>query len=128
MSPPLRTERDRIALRGGVAGGMLQIVGTDHAVFNSTQKALGKDDFRKIPNGVNGIEERLHVVWDAMVRSCMTCAQICLFVHMHVPVCVCLCTYTCLFAHALCSTVHTQAALSLPLSYCMYALLFPTAH
>lgn len=35
-----------------------KIVGTDHAVFNSTQKAAGKEDFRAIPNGVNGIEER----------------------------------------------------------------------
>ena len=32
----------------------LQLVGTDHCTFNSTQKAMGYDDFRKIPNGVNG--------------------------------------------------------------------------
>ena len=32
----------------------MQLVGTDHCVFNSTQKAFGIDDFRKIPNGVNG--------------------------------------------------------------------------
>ncbi|EXB80476.1 hypothetical protein L484_004383 [Morus notabilis] len=43
--------------------------GTDHCTFNSTQKALGIDDFRKIPNGVNGIEERMHLVWDTMVES-----------------------------------------------------------
>ncbi|KAK2983395.1 hypothetical protein RJ640_016019 [Escallonia rubra] len=45
------------------------LVGTDHCSFNSTQKALGIDDFRKIPNGVNGIEERMHLVWDTMVES-----------------------------------------------------------
>ena len=39
------------------------------AVFNSTQKAAGRDDFRIIPNGVNGVEERLHVVWDEMVHT-----------------------------------------------------------
>ena len=33
---------------------VLQLVGTDHCSFNSTQKSLGIDDFRKIPNGVNG--------------------------------------------------------------------------
>ncbi|PKI57778.1 hypothetical protein CRG98_021845 [Punica granatum] len=49
--------------------GILQLVGTDHCVFNSTQKSLGIDDFRKIPNGVNGIEERMHLVWDTMVES-----------------------------------------------------------
>ncbi len=46
-----------------------QLVGTDHCVFNSTQKARGKGDFRRIPNGVNGIEERLHVVWEDMVNT-----------------------------------------------------------
>lgn len=34
----------------------------DHAVCNSMQKQFGSEDFRKIVNGVNGIEERLHVV------------------------------------------------------------------
>ncbi len=38
-------------------------------MFNSSQKALGRQDFRLIPNGVNGIEERLHIVWDEMVNS-----------------------------------------------------------
>ncbi len=33
------------------------------------QKAAGRGDFRLIPNGVNGIEERMHVVWQAMVNS-----------------------------------------------------------
>lgn len=50
-----------------LAGGVLQLVATDHAVFNSTQKAVGRHDFRVIPNGVNGLEERLHVVWQEMV-------------------------------------------------------------
>ena len=69
MSPPIRSLADQAALRRAVAGGVLGVVGTDHAVFNSSQKALGARDFRKIPNGVNGIEERLHVLWHSMVRS-----------------------------------------------------------
>ena len=38
--------------------GDLQCTGTDNCTFNANQKALGKDDFRGIPNGVNG------KVWD----------------------------------------------------------------
>jgi len=69
MSPPIRSAEHRPALKNALASGVLQIVATDHAVFNSTQKAVGRNDFRKIPNGVNGIEERMHVVWDEMVNS-----------------------------------------------------------
>lgn len=68
MSPPIRSVEHQRALRSAVAGGVLHLIGTDHAVFNSTQKAAGVGDFRKIPNGVNGLEERLHVVWHTMVR------------------------------------------------------------
>eukprot|EP00955_Chlamydomonas_euryale_P078598 363178-Chlamydomonas_euryale.AAC.1 len=71
MSPPIRSAEHGLALRKALAQGTLQLVGTDHAVFNSTQKAMGRGDFRKIPNGVNGIEERMHVVWETMVNSGM---------------------------------------------------------
>ena len=45
-----------------------QVIATDHAVFNTTQKRRGRHDFRQIPNGVNGIEERLHVAWEELVN------------------------------------------------------------
>ncbi|CAB4309133.1 unnamed protein product [Prunus armeniaca] len=69
MSPPIRAAGHGKALQAALSMGTLQLVGTDHCPFNSTQKALGIDDFRKIPNGVNGIEERMHLVWDTMVES-----------------------------------------------------------
>ncbi|XP_045832777.1 dihydropyrimidinase-like [Trifolium pratense] len=69
MSPPIRSKGHDKALQAALATGVLQLVGTDHCTWNSTQKALGIDDFRKIPNGVNGIEERMHLVWDIMVES-----------------------------------------------------------
>lgn len=69
MSPPIRESGHDKALQAALSTGVLQLVGTDHCVFNSTQKAFGIDDFRKIPNGVNGIEERMHLVWDMMVES-----------------------------------------------------------
>ncbi|KAK8484906.1 hypothetical protein V6N13_082433 [Hibiscus sabdariffa] len=69
MSPPIREAGHDKALQAALSTGVLQLVGTDHCTFNSTQKAFGIDDFRKIPNGVNGIEERMHLVWDTMVES-----------------------------------------------------------
>ncbi|KAL2942028.1 Dihydropyrimidinase [Bienertia sinuspersici] len=55
MSPPIREAGHDKALQKALASGILQLVGTDHCTFNSAQKALGIDDFRKIPNGVNGM-------------------------------------------------------------------------
>lgn len=69
MSPPVRAAGHGKVLQAALSSGVLQLVGTDHCTFNSTQKALGIDDFRKIPNGVNGLEERMHLVWHALVES-----------------------------------------------------------
>lgn len=64
MSPPLRKGHDREALWGALANGIIQVVGTDHCTFDfKGQKDMGKDDFRKIPNGLNGLQERMPVVW-----------------------------------------------------------------
>ncbi|CAO2837399.1 unnamed protein product [Amaranthus hypochondriacus] len=69
MSPPIREAGHDKALKHALSTGVLQLVGTDHCTFSSNQKAFGIDDFRKIPNGVNGLEERMHLVWDSMVES-----------------------------------------------------------
>jgi dihydropyrimidinase len=49
--------------------GELHMCASDHRAHSVEQKALGKDDFSKIPHGVNGVEERLAVVWEKGVHS-----------------------------------------------------------
>ncbi|MGB1238693.1 MAG: dihydropyrimidinase [Pseudomonadales bacterium] len=69
MSPPFRSPEHQQALWKGLQGGNLQTTATDHCCFCADQKAAGKDDFTKIPNGTAGVEDRMAVIWDAGVNS-----------------------------------------------------------
>ena len=63
MSPPFRGKEHQDALWHGLQSGNLQTTATDHCCFCAGQKAMGKDDFRSIPNGTAGIENRMEVLW-----------------------------------------------------------------
>src|SRR5699024_10577818 len=69
MSPPFRAPEHQAALWRGLEGGILQTTATDHCCFCADQKAMGKDDFTKIPNGTAGIEDRMSIIWDAGVHT-----------------------------------------------------------
>ena len=69
MSPPFRDKEHQASLWAGLQSGSLQVVATDHAAFNSAQKLMGKDNFCLIPNGSNGLEERLAVLWTEGVET-----------------------------------------------------------
>ena len=64
MSPPIRPKGHQETLWAALGSGILQTVGTDHCPFNQVgQKDMGRDDFRKIPNGAAGIQDRLALLW-----------------------------------------------------------------
>jgi len=69
MSPPFRAKEHQAALWRGLQAGMLQTTATDHCCFCTDQKRAGIDDFRMIPNGTGGIEDRLGVLWHHGVRT-----------------------------------------------------------
>ncbi len=69
MSPPFRPKGHQDALWRGLQSGNLQTTATDHCCFCADQKAMGKDDFTKIPNGTGGVENRMEVLWHAGVNT-----------------------------------------------------------
>lgn len=70
LSPPLRPDPDTpdSILRFLVSNG-LQLTGSDHCTFTLEQRALGKENFSLIPNGINGVEERMSIVWERGVKT-----------------------------------------------------------
>ena len=70
FTPPLREKKNQAVLWRALEDGSLSVVSTDHCPFRfADQKSLGKDDFRKIPNGGPGIENRLQILWHFGVNA-----------------------------------------------------------
>jgi dihydropyrimidinase len=69
-SPPLRDTKGghQEELWKGLIADDLQLVATDHCPFDfHGQKELGRGDFRKIPNGLPGVEDRVDLLHDGGV-------------------------------------------------------------
>ena len=70
FSPPARPLEDQQALWQALERGDIDTLGTDHCSFDfHGVKALGKDDFSKIPNGLPGVEHRPALLYTHAVAS-----------------------------------------------------------
>ena len=69
MSPPFRPKEHQDALWRGLQAGHLHTTATDHCCFCAEQKAMGRDDFTRIPNGTAGIEDRMTALWTHGVNT-----------------------------------------------------------
>ncbi|HEV2464483.1 MAG TPA: dihydropyrimidinase, partial [Acidobacteriaceae bacterium] len=70
FTPPLREKKNQAKLWDGLKHDHLQVVSTDHCPFCfADQKALGRDDFTKIPNGGPGIENRMQLIFHHGVNA-----------------------------------------------------------
>ena len=69
MSPPFRPKEHQEFLWKALQAGHLQTTATDHCCFCAPQKAAGRDDFTKIPNGCAGIEDRMSLLWHYGVET-----------------------------------------------------------
>ena len=66
VNPPLRTEKDVMALREGLAEGVIDIVATDHAPHPSEDKDC---EWQAAAFGMVGLETALSVVIKTMIES-----------------------------------------------------------
>ncbi|MGW4111351.1 dihydropyrimidinase [Actinosynnema sp. NPDC004786] len=72
-SPPLRPKEHQSELWRGLRTNDLSVVSTDHCPFCfKDQKELGRGDFSKIPNGMPGVEHRVDLLHQGVVKGEIT--------------------------------------------------------
>jgi dihydroorotase len=65
MKPPLRTERDRLAMIAGLADGTVDAIASDHAPHHVDEK---EESFHDAPFGIVGLETTVPLCLDRLVR------------------------------------------------------------
>ena len=65
MNPPIRSERDRLALIEGIKDGTIDMIATDHAPHSKEEKSKGLLSL----NGIVGIETAFPVLYTELVKT-----------------------------------------------------------
>lgn len=77
-APPIRKKEDQDCLWEALGKEEIQTVATDQCSFSLEQKALGREDFTKIPGGLPGVQTRGTLLYTYGVREGkITEAQMC---------------------------------------------------
>ncbi len=68
-APPIRRKEDQECLWEALAEDQIQTVATDQCSFTLAQKAMGRNDFTKIPGGLPGVQTRGTLLYTYGVRT-----------------------------------------------------------
>ncbi|MBU1218221.1 dihydropyrimidinase [Myxococcota bacterium] len=68
-SPPLRNIEHLDALWDGLITGDIDVVSTDHCPFNMEDRMENGEDFRMVPNGLAGIENRFMLLQNGAITA-----------------------------------------------------------
>ncbi len=75
-SPPVRPKEEQDTLWQGLRTNDLSVVSTDHCPFCfNEQKEMGRGDFSKIPNGLPGVEHRMDLLHQGVVKGEISLAR-----------------------------------------------------
>ncbi|MDE5617930.1 MAG: dihydroorotase [Clostridia bacterium] len=66
VNPPIREDRDRLAIIRGIQDGTIDCIVTDHAPHSAADKALG---FMDAPSGISGLESSFAVSYSVLVAG-----------------------------------------------------------
>jgi dihydroorotase len=73
VNPPLRTQRDVDAIKGGLRDGTIDVIATDHAPHHRDEKLR---EFDKAPSGISGLETALSLSLRLVHDGILTMAQL----------------------------------------------------
>ena len=68
MSPPLRSPKDRTALRQALKDGTISVIATDHAPHHTDEKG-DESNFENAPNGIIGLETAVPLCISELVET-----------------------------------------------------------